>query len=96
MARLGTFAPPVKTPSRRRLSYDMQHPDHPAVSAQIDKIRAEIQERGESRVGCEELVLLCPDEVSNAQKLNGIARNAEWEHWTFEYLPDGSVLFSNL
>jgi hypothetical protein len=70
--------------------------DHPAIAAQVDKIRAEIRECGESYVGKNELFLLCPDEVSNAQELNGISEIAEWERWTFEYLPDGRVLFSNL
>lgn len=69
---------------------------HPAIAAQVDKIRAEIRQCGESYVGKDELFLLCPDEVSNAQELNGIAQIAEWERWTFEYLPSGSVRFSNL
>jgi hypothetical protein len=74
----------------------MLNPDHPGIATQVDKIRAEILRHGESRVGRNELSLLCPDEVSNAQELNGIAQIAEWERWTFEYLPDGSVRFSNL
>jgi hypothetical protein len=74
----------------------MLNPDHPGIAAQVDKIRAEIRQHGESRVGGNELSLLCPDEVSNAQELNGIAQIAEWERWTFEYLSDGSVRFSNL
>jgi hypothetical protein len=74
----------------------VQNYDHPGIAAQVDKIRAEIRQHGESRVGCEELSLLCPAEVSDAQQLNGIAQIAEWERWTFEYLPDGSVRFSNL
>jgi hypothetical protein len=74
----------------------VQKYDHPAIAVQVEKIRAEIQQHGESRVGCDELFLLCPTEISNAQELNGIAQIAEWERWTFEYLPDGSVRFSNL
>jgi len=74
----------------------MLNPDHPGIATQVDKIRAEILRHGESRVGGNELSLLCPDEVSNAQELNGIAQIAEWERWTFEYLPDGSVRFSSL
>jgi hypothetical protein len=34
--------------------------------------------------------------VSDAEGLIGIAEIAEWERWTFEYLPDGSVRFSKL
>jgi hypothetical protein len=74
----------------------MQIHDHPAIAAQVDKIRTEIQKHGESRVGKDQLFLLCPAEISNAQELNGIAQIAEWERWTFEYLPDGSVRFTYL
>ena len=74
----------------------MQTPDHPAIAAQVDKIRAEIRQCGESYVGKDELFLLCPDEVSNAQELIGISEIAEWERWTFEYLPSGSVRFTHL
>jgi hypothetical protein len=74
----------------------MQNPDHLGIGAQVDKIRAEIRLRGESRVGCDELSLLCRNEVSDAKQLSGISEIAEWERWTFEYLPDGSVRFSNL
>jgi hypothetical protein len=74
----------------------MQNPEHPGIGSQVDKIRAEIRQCGESRVGGDELFLLRPAEVSIAQELNGISEIAEWEHWTFEYLPDGSVRFSSL
>ena len=74
----------------------MQNPDHPGIGAQVDKMRAEIQRHGECHVGCNELSLLCPNEVSNAEELNGISEIAEWEHWAFEYLADGQVRFSNL
>jgi hypothetical protein len=71
-------------------------PNHPAIAAQVDNIRAEIRQCGECHVGKDELFLLCPGEVSNAQELIGISEIAEWEHWTFEYLPSGSVRFSSL
>jgi hypothetical protein len=74
----------------------MQNYDRPDIAAQVDRIRAEIQQHGESRVGGDELSLLCPNEVSDAQQLNGIAQIAEWERWTFEYLADASVRFTNL
>ena len=70
--------------------------DHPGIAAEVDKIRAEIQQHGESRVGCDELSLLCPNEVSIVEELNGITEIAEWERWAFEYLPDGRVRFTNL
>jgi hypothetical protein len=65
------------------------------IAAQVDKMRAEIQQCGVSRVGCEELTLLCSD-VSAKQEKIGIEQIAEWERWTFEYLPGGSVQFMPL
>ena len=81
-----------------RIDYDrrVQTPDHPGIGAQVDQIRAEIREHGESYVGKDELFLLCPDEISNAQELIGISEIAEWERWTFEYLPSGNVRFTSL
>ena len=73
----------------------MPNYDQPGVEAQVEKIRSEIQLSGKSRVGCDELCVLCPN-ASEAEKLNGIAQIAEWERWTFQYLPDGSVIFSSL
>ena len=74
----------------------MQTADHPGIGAQVEHMRAAILQFGESVVGKDELFLLCPDEVSDAQGLIGISEIAEWERWTFEYLPDGCVRFSNL
>jgi hypothetical protein len=65
------------------------------IAAQVDKMRADIQQCGESHVGCPELKLLCP-ETSAQEEKNGVEQIAEWERWTFEYLPDGSVRFSPL
>jgi hypothetical protein len=65
------------------------------IAAQVDKMRADIQRCGESHVGCHELKLLCP-ETSAKEEKNGVEQIAEWERWTFEYLPDGSVRFSPL
>jgi hypothetical protein len=41
-------------------------------------------------------MVVCPDKVSDAEGLSGIAEIAEWERWTFEYLPDGGVRFTSL
>ena len=79
-----------------RFDRAVQNYDQPEIAAQVDKIRAEIRQHGESRVGCDELCLLCPADVSESEQLAGIAQIAEWERWTFEYLPDGSVRFTNL
>jgi hypothetical protein len=65
----------------------------PEVVTQVEKMRSQIQQFGESRVGCEELHLLCSD-VTAAQEKIGIEQIAEYEGWTFQYLPDGHVRFS--
>jgi hypothetical protein len=65
------------------------------IAAQVDKMRADMQRCGESHVGCHELKLLCP-ETSAKEEKNGVEQIAEWERWTFEYLPDGSLRFSPL
>jgi hypothetical protein len=73
----------------------MSNYSRPDVITQVEKIRSQIQQFGESRVGCEELSLLCSD-VSAAQEKIGIEQIAEYEGWTFQYLPDGHVRFSPL
>jgi hypothetical protein len=62
----------------------------------VEKMRADIRQYGESRVGGDELHLLCHSVVSATQELRGIAQIAEWERWTFEYQADGSVRFTSL
>jgi hypothetical protein len=59
-------------------------------------VRQEIQEYGESVVGCEELRVLCPDEVLVSNQWNTIAKIAMSEGWSFTYLPNGSVAFADL
>ena len=86
----------LASPLTGRFNPTVQNYDQPEIAAQVDKIRAEIRQHGESRVGCEELSLLCPADVSESEQLTGIAQIAEWERWTFEYLPDGSVRFTDL
>jgi hypothetical protein len=65
----------------------------PEVITQVEKIRSEIRQFGESRVGCEELSLLCSD-VSAMQEKIGIEQIAEYEGWSFQYLLDGHVRFA--
>ncbi len=65
------------------------------LKSQIEKIRAEIQERGESTVGCEELCVLCPD-VSESGQWNEIAKIAMVEGWSFTFFPNGSIRLAKL
>src|ERR1700726_2658667 len=65
----------------------------PDVITQVEKMRSEIRQFGESRVGCEELSLLCSD-VSAMQEKIGIEQIAEYEGWSFQYLLDGHVRFA--
>jgi len=71
----------------------MSNYSKPDVITQVEKIRTQIEQFGESRVGCEDLSLLCSD-VTAAQEKIGIEQIAEYEGWTFQYLPDGHVRFS--
>jgi hypothetical protein len=70
--------------------------DRPTLKSQVEIVRREIQEYGESVVGCAELRVLCPDEVPASTQWNAIARIAESENWSFTYCPDGSVSFAKL
>jgi hypothetical protein len=70
--------------------------DRPTLKSQVANVRREIQEYGESVVGCEELRVLCPDEVPVSTQWDAIARIAKSENWSFTYFPNGSVGFANL
>ena len=65
------------------------------IATQVDQMRADIQRCGESNVSCHELKLLRPETSIREEKI-GIEQIAEWERWTFEYMPDGGVRFSPL
>lgn len=70
--------------------------DRPTLKSQVEMVRQEIQEYGESVVGCAELRVLCPDEVPASTQWNVIARIAKSEGWSFTYFPNGSVGFAKL
>ena len=70
--------------------------DRPTLKSQVERVRQEIQECGESVVGCAELRVLCPDEVPVSTQWTAIARIAKSENWSFTYCPDGSVSFAKL
>ncbi|PZR75139.1 MAG: hypothetical protein DLM73_06005 [Chthoniobacterales bacterium] len=67
-----------------------------SLESQIDKIRREIEEHGESTVGCEELSVLCPGAALHSSRWDAIAQIAIGERWAFTLLPDESVSFKNL
>lgn len=68
----------------------------PSLISQVEMVRQEIEEYGESVVGCEELRVLCPGEVPVSTQWNAIARIAKSEGWSFTYLANGSVAFASL
>jgi hypothetical protein len=70
--------------------------DRPSLHSQIEKVRREIEALGESIVDCDELLVLCEDEVLASNQWNAIARIAIDEKWSFTYFPDGSVRFAKL
>jgi hypothetical protein len=70
--------------------------DRPSLKSQIERVRQEIQEHGESTVGCEELRVLCLDEVPPSSQWNAIARIAKSEGWSFAFFPNGGVQFAKL
>jgi hypothetical protein len=59
-------------------------------------MRHEIEECGESTVGCEELSALCPDAALQSSRWDVIAKIAIGEHWSFTLFPDNSVCFAKL
>jgi len=63
------------------------------LKTQIETIRGEIRETGESIYTCARLRILCP-EVADSGHWNAIARIALSEHWSLTFSPDGSVRFA--
>jgi hypothetical protein len=70
--------------------------DRPTLESQVENVRREIKEHGESVVGCDELRVLCPDEFPASTQWGAIAKIAMREGWSFTYFPNGSVGFANL
>lgn len=65
----------------------------PEMISQIAKIRSGVRRDGECRVGCDELSLLCSNEVSPRAQLTAVNEIAQWEQWNFDFLADGRVRF---
>jgi hypothetical protein len=66
------------------------------LQSEIERIRGEIKDSGESIVACEELRVLCAEEVPVSNQWNAIAKIAINEKWSFTFFPSGSVRFANL
>ena len=73
----------------------MRH-ERPTLKAQVETIRREVDECGESIVRCDELRILCEDVVLSSNNWEAIAKIAINEGWSFTYFPDGSVRFAKL
>jgi hypothetical protein len=66
------------------------------LQSEIERIRSEIKGSGESIVACEELRVLCEEEVPVSDQWNALAKIAINEKWSFTFFPNGSVRFANL
>ena len=71
----------------------MQH-ERPTLKSQVEKIRKEIQEYGESIVGCDALRVLCLDEIAQSGQWEAIAKISIIEGWSFTFFPNGSIRFA--
>lgn len=69
-------------------------PPSPHEKTFVDKIRQEIEDRGSCVVTRTESRMLWGG-LSAADDWNAIAGLAIAEHWSFTFLPDGSVRFAN-
>jgi hypothetical protein len=67
-----------------------------AVHPRVQKMRAEIEQHGETLLEPGELNLLCRGDLSDDRRWNTIAEIAINEGWSFTFYPDDSVLFSRL
>ena len=65
---------------------------NPQIAFEVAEIRAEIERRGESSVAPRQLSILSA-KIPTAERLRRVAEIAEWEHWSFEFLPNGGVRF---
>jgi hypothetical protein len=70
--------------------------ERPTLKAQVEMMRHEVDECGESIVRRDELRVLCEDLVLSSNQWEAIAKIAINEGWSFTYFPDGSVRFAKL
>ena len=65
------------------------------VEPQVQRIRAEIEQSGESILQQTDLTALCRSEISE-YRWNVLAKIAISEGWSFTFFPDGRVRFARL
>ena len=65
------------------------------VAEQVKRIRAEVERDGGATVGCDELLILCPDYLTVSEQFMRIAYIAQHEGWSFAFLPNGTVRFGH-
>ena len=63
------------------------------IQAEIAKIRHEVRRRGGFTVRCEQIRLICPENLTAPQQFACISAIAQREGWSFALLRDGSVHF---
>ena len=63
------------------------------LEPQVRAIREVVAREGGYTVSCEELRVLCPDDLSVPEQFARIASIAQHEGWSFAFLPDGTVHF---
>ena len=67
-----------------------------AVDPRVQRMRAEIEQSGETLLEPGELNLLCRDEVLDRDQWKTVAEIALNEGWSFTFFPDDSVRFAKL
>lgn len=68
----------------------------PALESQIERMRRDVQVRGECLVPYDELRALCEDALPPRNQWEEIAKIAIDEGWSFTFFPDRSVRFAVL
>lgn len=66
-----------------------------ALDELIARLKTDIARDGGVTVGGEDLQLLCPENLSASEQFMRIASLAQAEHWSFAFLPGGSVRFGS-
>lgn len=67
-----------------------------AVDPEVQRMRAEIEQSGETVLARDELNLLCRGEILDWHHWKTVAEIAINEGWSFTFFPDDSVRFSKL